>query len=267
MPLGGPEKGGTMGEDLKQMQRRYYLSGLCVLPLTPFLYLQGQYTRFKVGRLPDATGDPRGVVGAGDRMIRLLAVGESTVAGVGVELVENALGGRFAFHLSQATGATVQWHNAGVSGITVKRTLDEVVPGLPETSFDVILIALGGNDVFNLNSPAGFRSDMRELIGRLRAKSPDATVFLANVPMVRDALALPHPLKFVLAKLAKMQHFNAIDFVSGLEDVYYFDEVKRVGDDFFSDGLHPSALGYDSWAREMVDCFLRRSEGGFLSRN
>lgn len=248
-----------MNEDLREMQKRFYLNGLFVLPFTPFLYLQGQYTRFRVGRLPDAGGEPEGVVERGEEVIRLLAIGESTVAGVGVDTLDNALAGRFAHHLSGATGATVRWRSAGVSGITVRRTIREIVPDLPESEFDLILIALGGNDVFNLNSPSGFRNDMNELIGILREKSPEAAVVLANVPMIRDAIALPHPLKYVLAKLAKMQHFNAIDMVSRLEEVYYFDEVKRVDDDFFSDGIHPSAIGYDSWAKDMVDCFLRRS--------
>jgi lysophospholipase L1-like esterase len=103
---------------------------------------------------------------------------------------------------------------------------------------------------------------MEELIRTLRESSPSADFFLANVPMIRDAIALPHPLKYVLSKLAKMQHFNVIDFVSGLDDVYYFDEVKRVDDDFFSDGVHPSAIGYDAWAKEMAECFIRRSGFG-----
>jgi lysophospholipase L1-like esterase len=252
----------TLTADLRRMQYRYLVSGLFVLPFTPFLYLQGQYTRIRIGRLPDAEGDPKGVVGAGDREVRLLAIGESTVAGVGVEEIENALGGRFAYHLSRMTGATVRWKSAGVSGITIRRTLKEVVPHLPEAEYDVILIALGGNDVFGLNSPVGFRQDMEELIGKLREASPSADVFLANVPMIRDAIALPHPLKYVLAKLAKLQHFNVIDLVSELESVYYFDEVKHVDDDFFSDGVHPSAIGYDSWAKEMAECFIRRSGFG-----
>jgi len=249
-----------MKGDVKELQKKYLLSGLCVLPFTPFLYLQGQYTRFKVGRLPDAGGDRSGVFeGVGDT-VRLLAIGESTVAGVGVDDIRDAVGGRFAHHLREMTGLTVEWHSSGVSGITVRRTIDEVLPGLPEKEFDLMVIALGGNDVFRLNSPNRFRNDMKELIGLLRKHSPSAGVFLANVPMIRDALALPHPLKYVLAKLAKMQHFNSIDMVSELERVYYFDEVKRVGDDFFSDGIHPSKTGYDNWAREMVECFLERSE-------
>ncbi len=252
----------TLTMELRRMQNRYLISGIFVLPFTPFLYLQGQYTRYRIGRLPDAEGDPEGVVEKGGRELRLLAIGESTVAGVGVRDIEDALGGRFAHHLSQMTGSTVRWRSAGVSGITVRRTLDEVVPKLPQTEFDVILVALGGNDVFALNSPVTFRQDMSELILRLRERSPNADVLLANVPMIRDAIALPHPLKYVLSRLAKLQHFNVINLVSELEDVYYFDEVKRVDDDFFSDGVHPSATGYDAWAMDMAELFIRRSGFG-----
>ena len=244
------------------MQNRYLAAGALVLPFTPFLYLQGQYTRYRVGRLPDAAGDPSGKIVRNGREVRLLALGESTVAGVGVKTIDDALGARFAFHLSELTDTSVEWHSAGVSGITVRRTIEEVLPGLPDVPFDVILIALGGNDVFALNSPAVFRHDMKELIGRLREANRGAEFFLANVPMVRDAIALPHPLKYVLAKLAKLQHFNTIDFVSGMDRVHYFDEVKRVDDEFFSDGIHPSKTGYDAWAREMAECFVRRSGFG-----
>lgn len=249
------------GSNIRSLQYRYLLSGLFVLPFTPFLYLQGQYTRLRVGRLPDAVGEPAGVVEGGDRTVRLLAIGESTVAGVGVKDLKQALAARFAEHYSRATGSTVRWRAMGVSGITVRRALKEIVPELPDDEFDIVVVALGGNDVFALNSPVGFRKDMTELITSLRAKSPEAAIFLANVPMIRDALALPHPLKYVLAKLAKMQHFNVIDLVSLLDDVYYFDDVKRVKEEFFSDGVHPSEFGYDIWASEMVECYLKKSGG------
>lgn len=249
-----------MNSDINTLQKRYLLSALVVVPISPLLYLQGKYTRYRVGRLPDAAGEPDGVFEGSGREIRFLAIGESTVAGVGVEEVRNALGGRFAFHLHEATGSTVRWHSSGVSGITAKRTLDEIVPEIPDESYDLILVALGGNDVFALNSPVTFREDMTEVIDQLRHHSPEALIFLANVPMVRDVLALPHPLKYILARLARLQHFNAIDLVSGLENVLYYDEVKKVGKEFFSDGVHPSGSGYDTWAKDMVRCLVERTD-------
>ncbi|MEZ5346502.1 MAG: SGNH/GDSL hydrolase family protein [Pyrinomonadaceae bacterium] len=243
--------------DLKKLQTAYVYGGLCLLPFAPFLYLQGQYTRWKVGRLPDAGGATTGESASSGEKIRFLAIGESTVAGIGAETHAEALTGQFAKHLSKHLGKKVEWHAMGHSGITIRRTLDELVPDLPEKEFDAILVALGGNDVFTVNSPESFRRDMKELLDILREKNPGAKIFLANVPMVRDFTALPNPLRYILSRLAKLHHFNAIDLASGMKEVYYYRDAGKVKDDFFSDGIHPSAHGYDLWSEAMVDYFIK----------
>ena len=239
------------------MQTRYILGGIAVLPFVPFLYLQGKYVRRRVGRLPDASGDTVGKFGAGEEFINLLAIGESTVAGVGAKNHNEALTGQFSKHLSLKTGKSVNWHALGVSGITIKRTVKEMITHLPEEKMDVILVALGANDVFGLSSPRKFRRYLKILLDTLREKNPDARIFVANVPMVRDFIALPNPLRYVLSRLAKLHHFNAIDLISKMEKVVYFDDIKKVDDDFFSDGIHPSVKGYDLWSEAMVEFFLR----------
>jgi hypothetical protein len=76
--------------------------------------------------------------------------------------------------------------------------------------------------------------------------------------MIRDFLALPNPLRYVLSRLAKIQHFSTIDLVSKMENVNYFEEVSKVDDEFFcEDGVHPSARGYDLWSEAMVESFLQ----------
>jgi lysophospholipase L1-like esterase len=244
-------------------QMKYIFGGLAISPFLPFLYAQGKFVRFKVGRLPDAAGETVGQIGSGKKLLKLLAIGESTIAGVGARDHTEALTGQFARHLSERIGHKVQWHALGVSGITVRRTLRELVPQIPGEKMDVILVAVGGNDVFGLSSPQKWRRDLSELLETLRAKNPDATVFVANVPMVRDFIALPNPLRYVLSRLAKLHHFNARDLISQMENVIYFDDVKKVSDDFFSDGVHPSPLGYDLWAAEMVDFMLRSTNSDF----
>ena len=245
--------------DLARLQLKYFIFGTALLPVAPFLYLQGQYTRLKVGRLPDAKGSTSGVVGEGESLLRVLAIGESTVAGVGASTFEEALSGQFAKHLGCATSKQVEWHALGKSGITVADTIIELVPKIPDLEFDVILIALGGNDVFSVSSPLHWRAKISELIGILKRRHPDAEIFMANIPMVRDFIALPDPLRYLLSRLAKMQHFNTIDLVSKMPDVHYFEEINRVGDDFFSDGVHPSPSGYDAWSEAMVRSFLKKS--------
>lgn len=247
-----------MQHDIKKMQLQYILGGLAISPFLPFLYAQGQFVRYKVGKLPDAEGETIGKFGEYEEAIKLLAIGESTVAGVGVKTHKEALTGQFSKHLSRKTGKTVHWHAIGESGITVEKTLQTLIPKLPEDKMDVIVVALGGNDVFGLSSPVKWRTDLTELLEILRGKNENATIFLANVPMVRDFIAMPNPLRYVLSRLAKLHHFNAKDLASKMENVIYFDDVKKVTDEFFSDGVHPSERGYDLWSEAMVDFMLRK---------
>lgn len=242
---------------IKKWQTKYILGGLALAPVLPVLYAQGQFTRFKVGRLPDAGGDTSGQTGDFGETFKLLAIGESSVAGVGATDHTEALTGQFAKHLSRKIGKTVHWQALGVSGITVRRTLTELVPQIPADNQDLIVVALGANDVFGLSSPQTWRRNLSELLKILRTGNPRAAIFVANVPMVRDFIALPNPLRYVLSRLAKLHHFNARDLIATLENTLYFDDVKRVSDDFFSDGVHPSPLGYDRWSESMVEFMYR----------
>ena len=243
--------------DVNQLNRKFFLSGILLAPVLPFLYLQGQYTRIKVGKLPDAQGETSGEVIGNNGVINFLAIGESTIAGVGAKNHDEAMTGQFAKHLSHQTDKTVNWHALGVSGITVHRTLRELVPKIPEVQFDVILIGLGGNDVFQLSTPKKWRNGMKELIGIFRQKYPNAMIYLANVPMVRDFIALPNPTRYVLSCVAKLQQINTLDFVADYENVHYYLPQGKFLPEHFSDGIHPSAQGYDLWAEEMVSFFFK----------
>lgn len=246
--------------NLNKMQQKYFFGGLLVSPLLPFMYLQGQFVRLKVGRLPDAGGKNTGEIGNDEETINLLAIGESTIAGIGARNHKEAFTGQFAKHLSSKIGKKVKWHAFGVSGITVKRTIREIVPNIPNEPMDVIVIALGANDVFGISSPKKWRKDISELINILQTKYPNTEIFLANVPMIRDFLALPNPLRYTLSRLAKLYHFNTIDLVSKLKNVHYFEDVDKVDDDFFcEDGVHPSVRGYDLWSEALVESFLDKS--------
>ncbi len=240
-------------------QRKFILSGVLLAPVLPFLYLQGQFTRWKVGKLPDAQGETIGEISADNEPINFLAIGESTIAGVGAKDHTEALTGQFAKHLSWKLGKSVRWHALGVSGITIERTIKELIPQIPQTKMDVILVALGGNDVFQLSTPKKFRQDLTKLLSLIRQNYPNSKIFVANVPMVRDFIALPNPTRYVLSRLAKMHHFNAKELISEFENVFYYEPQGKFVAEHYSDGIHPSATGYDLWAEEMIQFFSQQN--------
>ena len=238
----------------------YILGGVFIAPVLPFLYWQGRRTRKKVGRLPDAGGETTGHFGTGEATLNLLAIGESTVAGVGAENHAEALAGQMAKYLSLETGKSVRWQAVGESGITARETLLRLVPVLPKGAMDLIVVGLGGNDAFRVSSPARWRRDMLKLIERLREIYPDGAILLTNTPMIIDFTVLPQPLKFVLWRVSRLHHDVIKAAIGRLENVFYFDEADRVGENFFADGVHPSPYGYALWAEAMIKFLLKKTK-------
>src|SRR5215203_966539 len=236
-------------------QTLYVLGGIIILPFAPFLYLQGKYVRRKVGRLPDASGEKRGIFAGGRERVKMLVLGESTAAGVGASTHETGLAGQFARFLSAKIGKSVEWQVVGRSGITIRETIYELVPKIPDEKFDYILLALCGNEVLSLRSPRVFRRDMRRLIAILKEKNPDATFFITNAPAVRLSPILPFPIKSILGHLSAMHDANAREFTTAMERVFYFHQPSSVPEDFFADGIHPSEKGYTAWSKRMIEFF------------
>jgi lysophospholipase L1-like esterase len=243
-------------------QAIYIAAGAAVLPISPLLYLQGRYTRRKVGVLPDAAGETAGLSenGAGEP-VKLLVLGESTVAGLGASTHEKALAGRFAHELSNKLDRPVKWTVVGKSGVTAKETIRQLVPRVPEEKFDYILLGLGGNDVLKLSSPRKWRRDMTRLISLLREKNPDAVIFVTNCPMIVASPVIPQPVKGILWQLSRLHDRNIRDFSSRMRAVYYYHQPHDFdAEGFFADGIHPSEQGYADWSAAMMEFFSEKCD-------
>ena len=245
---------------ITRWQAIYIMGGIFILPFSPFLVWQGKRVRRKVGVLPDAKGAKSGKSGSFDETVKLFVIGESTVAGLGARTHETALTGQFARFLSEKINKSVAWSVVGKSGVTARQTIDELVPKIPAETFDYILVALGGNDVLKLSSPRTWRNDMTELLGILRDKNPNATIFLANCPAIRLSPALPQPIRGILWNLSKLHNANIMDLTAPMENVFYFPQPREVTEGFFADGIHPSEKGYTDWAERMIDYFWQNRE-------
>ena len=96
------------------------------LVLSPLLVAQAVHTRRRAPILPEATGARRGRVGGKGTPaapLRLLIVGDSSAAGVGVRTQQQALAGQLSRPLAQALGRTVRWQLVAKTGITTPEAL------------------------------------------------------------------------------------------------------------------------------------------------
>jgi hypothetical protein len=132
---------------------------LCKALLSPVLLIQACWLRRTALRLPEAAGPRSGVEGgaAQSARLRILVVGDSSAAGVGVEKQSEALARPVAKLLATRTGRPVVWQLVAKSG--VKHEALELLSHAELGPADFLVTALGTNDVTSQRAPAQFVAD------------------------------------------------------------------------------------------------------------
>lgn len=247
------------------MKVKYILGAILSLPFLPVLFYQGKKVRSAIPRLPGA----RGTVGCSesseaDDQLHLVTIGESTVAGVGVDTHDEGLTGSMAREISTRINKQVCWTVYARSGFTAKDVREKLVPKIYGDKIDLIVIGIGANDAFRLHTPYRWRKDLNDLIADLRSRFSETPVVFINLPPVKDFPAFTPLMKTIIGNLVDMLGEELKDIVSEYEDVYFLEEkirlkdwLQRSGDgakveDFFSDGVHPSKLTYQLWAKDIA---------------
>lgn len=246
------------------MNIKYTLGAIVSVPLLPLLYFQGKKIERELPELPEAT-DIEGICASeSDQSFQLLTIGESTIAGVGATSHEAGFTGTLAKELSKQIAATISWKVYAKSGYTVKCVNQKIIPQITEQPVDLIVIGLGGNDSFKLSSPKRWNKDIRSLIANIRSNYPKTPIVFANMPPIKEFTAFTGAFKFVIGNLVLHLGKELEKIVTDYENVYYrakgleyHDLVKRMNldakpEEFFSDGVHPSELAYQVWAKDVA---------------
>lgn len=223
-----------------------------ILP-APVLIAQGTRLRRDTPRLPDAAQPWQGTLPGPDPM-RLLVIGDSTAAGVGAPTQLDALPGNLARELQARSGRGVAWRAVGENGATSRDLIERYLDDATASSFDVVFLSIGANDALGLRPRWAFRRDIRALLSRLRAASPDATILVSSLPAFFRFELLPNPLKFNLYLHSQSLEDAARAVVAGLDNVHMSPPPPPYTEGFFATDLfHPSAAGYRDWARFAIE--------------
>lgn len=220
--------------------------------LLPVLVVQGLWVVVRTPRLPEAEG-PRAGVGDGPRV---LIVGDSSAAGVGVATQAQALAG----HVSAQSGAS--WVLVARSGATTRDVI-AMLQDVPPEPFDVAVVALGVNDCKNGVPLARWLQRTAALYDLLRARYGVSSIVVSALPPMGLFPALPHPLRWVLGRRAARFDAALEALVARRSDaVLVRPDLPMETGLMAPDGFHPGPQVYARWgqdvARAIADVMQRR---------
>lgn len=243
-------------------KRRQAACGVAARPaallLAPVLLRQGARVRRTTPVLPEAAGARAGREGPPVSRVplRLLVLGESTAAGVGVEHQRDGLPRQLARELSARSDRPVDWQVRARTGATATACARELVAGPPGLQ-DLVVLVLGVNDALRFSSRRHWGARIVQLLDLAQPQlAPTGQVMLAGVPNLGAFPALPRPLRTVLGWHARSLDQELATVASRRPGVVHAPAPALSPDFFATDGFHPNAGAYARWAQHLAESLV-----------
>lgn len=239
------------------MSRRRVVVGTAVgLPLAAAALLGAQaYIAATAERPEDPTYEVEATVGGHGDALQMAVLGDSTAAGVGAAAVEGALPVLIAERVSGLLDRPVHVVGHGESGARTDDVRREQVPLLAGADVDVVVIAVGANDVTHLNLPWTLRRQTAELLRAAGTSAGGAPVVLAGIPRFDGVARLPQPLRALVVAYAGPMRDAQREAAVAAEGVRLVEiardaspRFRGVPEAMSADDYHPSPVGYGFWA-------------------
>ncbi len=228
---------------------------LCISPL---LFVQGKWVRRQVPRLPHAPEPWTGAL-KGPNPLSILGVGDSTIAGVGVQDPHKGLIPQFSHALHEKTGRGVTWRSVGESGATAKDVLGRFLPEVLSEPADIIFVSIGANDAKDLKPLGATIKRFERLIATLRDGHPESVMLFSSLPAFYLFPTLPQPLRTIMYAHAQAIERSIRPLIESFPFAMMSPPPTGYHDTFFAvDGFHPSEDGYRDWARFAMEDALER---------
>jgi|HigsolmetaAR206D_1030411.scaffolds.fasta_scaffold00685_15 lysophospholipase L1-like esterase len=239
--------------------------GLALLAGEAFLARNRRYAQPELGMALRST-----VGRAGAPPLRLVMLGDSAALGVGVDRVEDTVGGQLARLLAEGTGPArserqVWLSSVGVSGSRSTDLATQVARALLGERPDVAVILVGANDVASLRRPNEAAAHLGMAVRRLRAAR--VRVVVGTCPDLGAVRAFAPPLRQLAGwfgrRVAQAQAVavaaaggTVVDLAAETGTVFRADPGTLC-----HDGYHPSADGYRLWAHALLPAVAQAAAG------
>jgi lysophospholipase L1-like esterase len=226
------------------------------LALGPVLLPQALWLRRTAQRMPEPAGPRVGLAGEGERKLRLLVVGDSSAAGVGVADQAQALALPLATAMAQRLGGAVDWQLIAQTGLNTAQARDLLARSRVQPA-DVVVTALGVNDVSSQTSVGTFIAETAQLWSELQRLSGARWAVMSGLPPMHMLTAVPQPLRWYLGRYASTLD-TAVQAWAGRQGLGYC-ALRWTADPAFlaDDGFHPGPRLYPQWAQRLADLMMQ----------
>ena len=216
----------------------------------PFYISQGLALRRRIVRmLPPRHPTSITIKGSGkNKPLRILVIGDSTVAGVGVQDFDHSIAGWLSNILSEQTGRSIYIKPHGHNSATSGQIHEFVVPHIEQEPFDYISLNIGTNDTKNFHTGRRFCREFGGLIYALRTRFPDATIIWSGITDLAHIPALPFPINKILSIRSRILSRNGKILCAERGALAPESKWQPTLDNFSDDGFHASSKGYREWA-------------------
>jgi acyl-CoA thioesterase-1 len=221
---------------------------LCILLLLAWqvLYITQHYT----ASVPTPT-IPRTTEQFGSGMpLRFVVLGDSTSIGQGAEYDKGIarMSARFL-----ARSHMVALTNYGISGARVADVRQQELAKATAMKPDLVLIAIGANDVTHLTALSSVRTDMQFIITQLQRANPTVKIILTGSPAMGSVARFAPPTQWIAGR--RVRQINAVfSAVTTQTHTILLPLAQKTGyafkhdpSLFAADNFHPNARGYAVW--------------------
>ena len=174
------------------------------------------------------------------------------MAGVGIPKHSETLTGLTASRLNAMTDRSIEWKILAENGLTIEQ-LNELIKKQDHLDAEMIMVAIGGNDVFKLTSLWKWEKQLKHCLFLLQTKSRDPLIIFSHVPPVGHFPAIQNPLRLAFGFWRYLLQSSLNRIIHSNLEVHLLDEdFPTIREYFLEEGIHPSPLAYRLWAEALA---------------
>lgn len=212
--------------------------------------------------VPTIPREPQ-IIGEG-KPLSYAVLGDSTAVGQGGDYTKGITVSTAGFIAEK--GYRVTYQNFAISGARAADVRTTQTAKATAVNPDVVLIAVGANDVTHLTRITSVLRDIRATIDALQSTNSDIRIFLTGSPEMGSVPRFPQPTK-QLAKLQTARINQSIQKLAQEKGAIFVPIAEKTGpyfakhpELFAADRFHPQTVGYDMWLpvlKEAIDQTIR----------